>query len=233
MRRNYRDGDHATLALEKAYYDKVEGHYEPLAEIDYDAILANMPATQNPVAILEVGCGSGAFGTRLQRRLGARVNVGLDVSLNLLRKHPFMPVLGDGQALPFVDNSFDLIAASASLHHIHSLTATLTDIFRCLKRSGRVIFVEPNADHPYRRIVVDGGFLRDHFLKTTDESIFPTDLVAMMNHIGFKQTTFRYATFRNQSPMWLGRIQWWVARLPLPRALDRYVHSWFVLESEK
>ncbi len=233
MRRNYRVGGHATLAQEMTYYDSIVGNYEPLTERDYVAILTLLPPEASAQAVLEIGCGSGAFGVRLQKRLTSVVNVGLDVSFNLLSHHPFAPTLGNGQCLPFANASFDLIAASASLHHIHNLAQTLAEIFRCLRPGGRVIFVEPNADHPYRRLVVDGGFLRGWFLKTSDESIFPTDLVAMMSALGFKNSAFQYMTFENRQPSLLGRMQWGFSRLPSPRRLDRFIHPWFVLVSEK
>lgn len=233
MKRRYSLGGKGTLARETDYYDGIEGHYEPLSESDYEVILSNLPDAVRATAVLEVGCGSGAFGTRLERRFVSKLNVGLDVSLNLLRKHPFIPVQGNGQSLPFQSESFDLIAASAALHHIHNLPQTLAEIFRCLRPGGHVIFVEPNADHPYRRIVVDGGFLRDWFLKTTDESIFPTDLVAMLQTIGCANIRFRYVTLRNHHPSLLGRVQWWITRVSPPRALERFFHAWFVLVGEK
>lgn len=233
MKRNYRAGDAQTLAQEMAYYNHVEGFYDSLADADYERILDTADRVAAPAAILEIGCGSGAFGLRLQKRFGSTTNVGPDVSLNLLNQHPFLPVLGNGQSLPFADQSFDLVGACAALHHIHNLEHTLSEVFRCLKPAGHVIFVEPNADHPYRRVVVDGGFLRDWFLKTSDESIFPTDLLTMMNAIGFKQTSFRYSTFQNRQPSLLGRMQWWIARPRWHRTLERFVHPWFVLVSER
>jgi len=233
MKRRYSLGDQETLTREMDYYNKIEGCYEPLSESDYNVILSHLPDSTRASAILEVGCGSGAFGQRLERRFASPLNVGLDVSFNLLCRHPFAPVLGNGQSLPFQNESFDLIAASAALHHIHNLPQTLAEMFRCLKPSGRVIFIEPNADHPYRRIVVDGGFLRDWFLKTTDESVFPTDLVAMLQTIGYTNIQFQYVTFQNRRPSLLGRIQWWITRPRLPRGLERFVHAWFVLVSEK
>lgn len=233
MKRAYRIGDQATRAQEMAYYDGLADEYEPLTERDYVAIIQYLPATFAPCAILEIGCGSGAFGVRLQKHFNSRANVGLDISFNLLQRHRFSPVLGDGQWLPFANQSFDLIAASASLHHIHNLKQTLSEVARLVKPGGRMIFIEPNADHPYRRVVVDGGFLRDWFLKTSDESIFPTDLSQMLGELGFRNTTFHYLTVQNRKPSLLGRMQWWFASLPTPRVWQRFVHPWFVLVSEK
>lgn len=233
LRREYRLGDQETLALEARYYDGIEGRYEPLAEQDYEAILASLVPISSPASILEVGCGSGAFGRRLQRRLRSRVNVGLDISYHLLSLHPFMPVLGTGQALPFKNESFSFIAACAALHHIHNLYGTIDEIFRCLEARGRVIFVEPNADHPHRRLMVDGGLLHEHLLRTSDESIYPDDLVKIMHSIGFRKMVFEYRTFQNSRPSILGHIQFKLSQLPRPAWLDRYVHPWFVLVGEK
>jgi SAM-dependent methyltransferase len=233
MRRNYRSNNRETLALEMDYYDHIQGPYEPLADSDYELILSQLPSFAQPPAVLEVGYGSGAFGARLRRRLASTINVGLDVSFNLLSRHPSSAVLGDGQALPFQHESFDLIAASASLHHIHSLRKTLSEIFRCLAPGGRVIFVEPNADHPYRRLVVDGGFLRKYFLQTSDESIFPEDLVQLMQSIGFCKLQYRYVTFRNRRTTILGYTQFLISRCPIPSRMERYIHPWFVFTGEK
>lgn len=233
MRRNYQKGSAATVALEQTFYDAYQGFYDPLADQDYASILGHLNAGMTAQAVLEVGCGSGALGLRLHEKFNARRNVGLDVSHGLLTKYPFSPVLGNGQFLPFTQECFDLVAASAALHHIHNLEQTLREIFRVLKPQGHVLFIEPNADHPYRRLVVDGGFLRKYFLQTSDESIFPQDLVLLMRETGFRGATFEYATFRNRHPSLLGRAQSLVSALPHPRNWGRFVHPWFILVGEK
>ncbi len=233
MRRDYQKGDAATVALEQKYYDAYAGFYDSLADEDYAEILKQVGRSVQAKAILEVGCGSGALGLRLKERFQAARNVGLDVSHGLLMKHPFLPVLGNGQYLPFPSESFDFVAASAALHHIHNLEQTLREMYRVLKRGGHVLFIEPNADHPYRRLVVDGGFLRKYFLQTSDESIFPQDLVAMMCGIGYSDATFHYVTFRNRHPSLLGRTQSLLSALPRPRSWGRFVHPWFIMVGGK
>lgn len=233
MKRTYRTGDAHTLAQERNYYDHYHGYYDSLAETDYDLILAHLPRDTRADSILEIGCGSGAFGKRLQNKLQSRINIGLDISLNLLKTYPFTPLLSNGQFLPFPMRVFDLVAACAALHHIHNLPHTLKEIARVLKPHGRVIFVEPNADHPYRRIVVDGGFLRSYFLQTSDESIFPEDLATLLRAVHFDNVYYTYVTFRYRHPSWLGKLQWLVSRVPRPRAWDRFVQPWFVLVAEK
>lgn len=233
MRRRYSTGTRNTLKIEMEYYDRIGGHYEPLTESDYDSILVQVPEETSAKRVLEVGCGSGAFGERLERRLKSKLNIGLDISFSLLSHHLFTPVLGNGQMLPFKDQSFDLIAACAALHHIHNIMLTMAEIYRCLAVGGRVIFIEPNADHPYRRLVVDGGFLRKYFLQTSDESIFPQDLERVMDGAGFERVSFSYLTFQNRQPSLLGRTQSLISRLPWPGSMAPFLHPWFVMVGDK
>ena len=125
------------------------------------------------------------------------------------------------------------LSVDTSLFPCYGLEQTLAEIFRVLKPQGLVLFIEPNADHPYRRLVVDGGFMRRYFLQTSDESIFPDDLVKMMRQTGFQDARFEFATFRNRKPTLLGRTQSFVSRVPRPRWWDRFVHPWFILVGAK
>jgi SAM-dependent methyltransferase len=49
------------------------------------------------------------------------------------------PVLGDEEALPFADESFDLIIAPLTLHFVNDLPGALLQIRRCLKPDGLFI----------------------------------------------------------------------------------------------
>jgi ubiquinone/menaquinone biosynthesis C-methylase UbiE len=55
---------------------------------------------------------------------------------------------GDGERLPFQDESFDVVFGSSILHHLN-LPAALRDIHRVLRRGGRLVFAEPNLLNPH------------------------------------------------------------------------------------
>ncbi len=48
----------------------------------------------------------------------------------------FRKIVVDEEALPFEDESFDLVASSLSLHWVNQLPSTFAQIMRCLRRDG-------------------------------------------------------------------------------------------------
>ena len=73
--------------------------------------------------VLDVGCGDGSL-VRWLCSQGARA-IGADCGAEMLRqaleadpKHPDRYIDAPGQALPFDDDSFDVVVFSNSLHHI-------------------------------------------------------------------------------------------------------------------
>jgi SAM-dependent methyltransferase len=103
------------------------------------------------VRTLDFGCGSGLNSLLLAFR-EARV-VGMDISWDLLaHAHERFRLNGAPQpprfaassahALPFADESFDLIVGIAVLHHL-DLTLARDEVYRVLRPGGRAIFQEP------------------------------------------------------------------------------------------
>jgi SAM-dependent methyltransferase len=86
--------------------------------------------------VLEVGCGTGVVTGELTRLTSARV-VGLDLNKNLLafarqRRDGVTCVQGNAHALPFPDNSFDVVVC-------HYLLLWLTDPLRGVREMVRVV----------------------------------------------------------------------------------------------
>ena len=99
--------------------------------------------------VLEVGCGSGVF-LRAAADRGAAVT-GVDSSGRLVelarRRAPEAELMvGDLQALPFDDDSFDVVFASNLLEHLErpAATALLAGARRVLRPGGRLVLVQPN-----------------------------------------------------------------------------------------
>lgn len=87
---------------------------------------------------LVVGAHGGSIGALLRRRGIASV-VEMDQVPGLLPSASAMPVLADEEALPFADESFDLIVAPLTLHFVNDLPGALLQIRRCLKPDGLFI----------------------------------------------------------------------------------------------
>lgn len=123
--------------------------YQDESEASYQR-WANLMAVQTSDAVLEIGCGSGALLTRL----AAKTRVGLEPAACLLTAtRGFEGVIGSAENMPFSDESFDLAFFKHSLHHVQDKTAAFAEAVRVLKKGGRLIIMEPNAQHPQRRLI--------------------------------------------------------------------------------
>ena len=111
---------------------------------------------QEPIAVLDLGTGTGVVIRACAARVnGARLH-GADVSAKLLdvakRLDPSSGVTwtkldpADGGRLPYADGEFDVIVMHTLLSHVQDPVRTLADAARCLKRpNGRLVIFD--ADH--------------------------------------------------------------------------------------
>jgi SAM-dependent methyltransferase len=96
-----------------------------------------------PRRVLEVGCGPGWASERIQDELGAEV-VAIDQSermVELTRARGVDARVGDVQALPFADGSFDAALAAWMLYHVPDVDAALAELTRVLRPDGRLVAV--------------------------------------------------------------------------------------------
>jgi SAM-dependent methyltransferase len=100
-----------------------------------------------PARVLEVGPGRGELSARVQRELGAEV-VAVDQSermVELTRELGVDARVGDVQALPFPDGSFDCAVAAWMLYHVADLDLGLSELARVLRPGGRLVAVTNSA----------------------------------------------------------------------------------------
>jgi len=103
--------------------------------------------------VLDVGCGTGRYGTLIQQRLGLPV-VGIDLSAGMLAQSrakvdettDLRLVQGDAQHLPFLDGSFDAAVLILVVHHIVDLSRMARELHRVLSPGGRVMFMTRDHD---------------------------------------------------------------------------------------
>jgi len=104
---------------------------------------------------LDVGCGTGALAARLAA--AGYAMTGVDPSVGMLevlrsRTTAVDAVVASGTALPFPDDSFDLVLSVATLHHIAAPDAvrdTLREMVRVVRRGGAVLAWDHNPRNPY------------------------------------------------------------------------------------
>jgi SAM-dependent methyltransferase len=132
----------ANLEARRALYEDTEGP-DP-RELAFEAV-----AEAEPGNVLEVGGGPGELAERIGSELGCEV-VMLDVSprmVELARARGVDARVGDVQALPFEDATFDCAVAAWMLFHVPDLDRGLAELARVLRPGGRLVAVTNAEDH--------------------------------------------------------------------------------------
>jgi ubiquinone/menaquinone biosynthesis C-methylase UbiE len=109
------------------------------------AFLADVPFPAH-ARVLEVGCGTGVLTRRLARLPAVETVVGVDPAPALLEQARELaadvPSItfqeADGRALPFGDETFDVVVFDSTLSHVPELERALAEAHRVLRPSGRV-----------------------------------------------------------------------------------------------
>lgn len=99
-------------------------------------------------SVLEVGCGWGELAERIGRETGAEV-AALDLSprmVELACERGVNACVGDVQALPFDDSTFDAVVAAWMLYHVPDLDRALAEIARVLRPGGALVAVTNGRD---------------------------------------------------------------------------------------
>jgi SAM-dependent methyltransferase len=97
--------------------------------------------------ILDIGGGSGVYASGIVRAAPVTV-VGLDISSSMIEQRQADPLLtenvvGDMEALPFEDASFDAAMCVACLHHVPDPLPTLREAQRIMRPGGTMFAAEP------------------------------------------------------------------------------------------
>ena len=141
------------------YHDLAAGHYDSKWGIKYDAVGEAQVTSKLAKALgheprsyaraLEIGAGTGYFSLNLLRAGVVREAVATDISPGMLRRlERSAAELGEhvetaaceASALPFEDDSFDLVFGHAVLHHLPDLDAAFREFRRVLRPRGVVAF---------------------------------------------------------------------------------------------
>jgi SAM-dependent methyltransferase len=115
----------------------------PIYEIIMNALLPIQAAR-----ILDVPCGSGGFAQHLATK-GAEC-VALDIVPTY--RHRPMIVADMNSALPFIDESFDIVISIEGIEHIQNTFHLLHEFYRILKLGGALIISTPNFQNFRSRI---------------------------------------------------------------------------------
>jgi SAM-dependent methyltransferase len=124
--------------------------------------------------LLEVGCGMGT--DLLQFARGGAICTGVDLtprSVELSRRHfrlydiPGNFLLTDGERLPFVDESFDVVYSNGVLHHTPDTFGAVREIHRVLRPGGtaKVMLYYRHSLNYWGEMILHRGLLRGELLR--------------------------------------------------------------------
>jgi ubiquinone/menaquinone biosynthesis C-methylase UbiE len=114
--------------------------------------------------VLDVGCGTGVFATRLREALPHVEVYGVDLVAEMLRKghsrwrsqpDRVFPVQGDSERLPFPSGCFDIITCSNSFHHYPRQERAVLEMRRVLKPGGHLMIVDGYRDSLWGWFIFD------------------------------------------------------------------------------
>jgi ubiquinone/menaquinone biosynthesis C-methylase UbiE len=134
--------------------------------------------------ILEPGCGTAEFGTRLSQ-MGYRI-VGVDIVPELVRAANdrsrfnnlnFTGLVSDIERIPFKPETFDIVFCGFVLHHFRDIGPLMVELTKILKQDGVILIIEGNGCNPMKQIPrqifqrFSDGWLKKKHWATSNERI--------------------------------------------------------------
>jgi ubiquinone/menaquinone biosynthesis C-methylase UbiE len=120
-------------------------------------------------ALLDAGGGTGRVSQALHGCASQVVLV--DLSIGMLKQANMktgLHVVGAGtERLPFVDEAFERVLMVDALHHVIDQAATCAELWRVVKKGGKVVIVEPDVRLIRVKLVAvmeKVALMRSHFL---------------------------------------------------------------------
>lgn len=115
--------------------------------------------------LLDVGCGDGGVARLLRPRVAEIVAIDVEPS-DMWEEAPGLRFqVADGEALPFPDESFDLVHSKDSLHHMEHPEVALREYRRVLKPGGAALIMEGNRYNPTLFVHMTKLLGHEHFTR--------------------------------------------------------------------
>lgn len=160
------------------------------------------PAVGTGGSLLDVGGGTGALATRLTSALDAKATV-LDPTPEMLRyvqeSDRVTAVLGEAQAIPFADGSFDALLVTDALHHMRDHDAAFAEFARVVRSRGLVLVLDLDREGPGTWLAALG----ERLLGEPATFLTPTELIELAARHGITGNATRQ---KGPSYRFLGQV---------------------------
>lgn len=125
------------------------------ADVKWRKKVVKIIGKNNPKTILDIATGTGDLAINLAQTKAEKI-IGLDISEGMLKvgknkinklnlESTIEMVLGDGEKIPFEDNTFDAITVAFGVRNFENLEKGLADIYRVLKPNGTFVVLETSV----------------------------------------------------------------------------------------
>lgn len=133
----------------RSAYDDIYSSDEPIVQPDYfyQWLLGRLRPERGK-RLLDVSCGVGVL-LKFATKAGLQAS-GVDISQAAVREAKEKDALarvavGNGEALPYADDSFDYVTNIGSLEHYEHMPEGIQEMARVLRRDGRACILVPNS----------------------------------------------------------------------------------------
>ncbi|QLE01859.1 bifunctional demethylmenaquinone methyltransferase/2-methoxy-6-polyprenyl-1,4-benzoquinol methylase UbiE [Galbibacter sp. BG1] len=152
-------------------FDTISGKYDGLnrvisfgIDVKWREKVVAMVNNTKPKNVLDIATGTGDLAINMALKTTAEKIIGLDISPGMLEvgkekisqkklNDKIEMVIGDSEALPFEDNSFDAITVAFGVRNFENLEKGLSEILRVLKKDGVFVVLETSVPTkpPYKQ----------------------------------------------------------------------------------
>jgi ubiquinone/menaquinone biosynthesis C-methylase UbiE len=152
-------------------------------KVSYTSVKIQLIRT-NAGRILDIGCGEGATLNLFSFSKWECVGVDISVKKLKLASKRGMVVVSSGEALPFRDQSFEIIIMEGLLHHVEKPQLILLESYRTLRDRGFFLLSEVVEDCPLIHIIRNiHPYYEGMEVKTR---FYSQELLSLMKTLNFK-----------------------------------------------
>lgn len=170
--------------------------------------------------LLDFGCGFGVEAMLLAPHLRQITAIDLNQQkISVFKKllsqtgiKNVLPLLADGQNLPFSENSFDFVFCNESLSHVSHIQKALGEIKRVLKSGGQIIVADTKRWNPY-------GLWMIYIKRDFEENYFNTwTMKKLLAKAGYQNIRrVKYITAPRDPFRYWARQLWFILRFIDPK----------------
>ena len=207
----YKNSDATKKAQVTQMFDTISQEYDGLnrvisfgIDVKWRKKVVQLVAQHKPDTILDIATGTGDLAISLSVTQAKNI-IGLDISDGMLEvgrqkikaqdlDNTITMVIGDSEALPFEDNSFDAITVAFGIRNFENLEKGLAEILRVLKPNGIFVILETSV--PTNPIYKLGYTIYSKYMLPVIGRLFSKDKVAY-KYLSESASVFPYGEVLN------------------------------------